>query len=237
MKKILILAALTAAATAASAQSYIAGLNFTDISTGTSDVAFDKGSQADLFTLNIQTNAEDNGSVFGFTDTGWAALNDNFTDGTNNVSAGATTAFAVTVKEAFGFAPSSSLFGGTSAFAQGFSNNNGISFVKNTNGFFTIGLSQGIDNLVLGFDVAGVDIGNLLVNGQTVGVTTSAANQEVSLGNLGAGLITFDLTGLANGATFDNFMISGTVVPEPSTYAAIFGVVALGFAAYRRRRS
>ncbi len=28
----------------------------------------------------------------------------------------------------------------------------------------------------------------------------------------------------------------GTAVPEPSTYAMIFGVVALGFAAYRRRK-
>ena len=30
--------------------------------------------------------------------------------------------------------------------------------------------------------------------------------------------------------------LSGTAVPEPSTYAAIFGVLALGFAVYRRRK-
>jgi hypothetical protein len=36
-------------------------------------------------------------------------------------------------------------------------------------------------------------------------------------------------------AIFDNVGISA--VPEPSTYAAIFGVFALGFAAYRRRRA
>ena len=30
--------------------------------------------------------------------------------------------------------------------------------------------------------------------------------------------------------------LTGTAVPEPSTYAAIFGVLALGFAVYRRRK-
>ena len=33
-----------------------------------------------------------------------------------------------------------------------------------------------------------------------------------------------------------NLTLSGTAVPEPSTYAAIFGVLALGVAVYRRRK-
>ena len=33
-----------------------------------------------------------------------------------------------------------------------------------------------------------------------------------------------------------NLTLSGAAVPEPSTYAAIFGVLALGFAVYRRRK-
>jgi hypothetical protein len=48
------------------------------------------------------------------------------------------------------------------------------------------------------------------------------------------------LRGVVNGSnTFaiDNVQFNGTVVPEPSTYAAIFGVIALGFAAYRRRKN
>ncbi len=38
---------------------------------------------------------------------------------------------------------------------------------------------------------------------------------------------------------FDNLELSatGAPIPEPSTYAAIFGVLALGLVAYRRRRS
>ncbi len=46
---------------------------------------------------------------------------------------------------------------------------------------------------------------------------------------------TYDFTPTSDGL-YDNFAISGTVVPEPSTYAAIFGVIALVFVAYRRRK-
>lgn len=35
---------------------------------------------------------------------------------------------------------------------------------------------------------------------------------------------------------FDNILVTGTAVPEPSAYAAILGVVALGFVASRRRK-
>jgi len=39
-----------------------------------------------------------------------------------------------------------------------------------------------------------------------------------------------------NRVAFDNIIVSGTAVPEPSAYAAILGVVALGFVACRRRK-
>ena len=40
----------------------------------------------------------------------------------------------------------------------------------------------------------------------------------------------------ANGARYDNFAITGAVVPEPSTYAAIAGMLALAFVVVRRRK-
>lgn len=40
-----------------------------------------------------------------------------------------------------------------------------------------------------------------------------------------------------SGVTADNFYASNfTAIPEPSTYAALFGIAVLGFAAWRRRR-
>lgn len=49
-----------------------------------------------------------------------------------------------------------------------------------------------------------------------------------SIGGGNVGTTTFHMT-------FDNMSLSATAVPEPSTYAALAGVLALGFAAYRRR--
>ena len=37
--------------------------------------------------------------------------------------------------------------------------------------------------------------------------------------------------------SLDNVGFSAAVVPEPSTYAAIFGVIAIAFAIARRRRA
>jgi hypothetical protein len=39
-----------------------------------------------------------------------------------------------------------------------------------------------------------------------------------------------------NGGTFDNFTLTASAVPEPSTYAALAGAAALGLAAWRRRQ-
>lgn len=36
--------------------------------------------------------------------------------------------------------------------------------------------------------------------------------------------------------SFDEIIVSSSVIPEPSTYAAIFGAMALAFVAYRRRQ-
>lgn len=260
MNKYLFIGSLTVFSVgAAQAQSYIAGLDF-GVNSFSSDVAFNKGAEQSSFSLIIQSGAaEDNYSWdasafpgFGtFTEANWAAAGETYSDGTNSQPVGAFADLPVTVLNISGggFTPSTDLFGGTSAFAQGFSDAHGIAFGSNVNGIFQIAigtssLGGGFENVSLSFDVAALatesqTAGNLLVNGNSVSVTASAANQVVSLGNFNAGdFITFDLSGLSDGASFDNFMIAGTaVVPEPSTYAAIFGVIALGFAAFRRRKA
>jgi hypothetical protein len=60
------------------------------------------------------------------------------------------------------------------------------------------------------------------------------ANAQASY-NLGAGSGTGDY-GTTGTWRFDNVTISGTVIPEPSTYAAIAGVLALGLAFWHRHR-
>lgn len=243
MKKVTSLLALCALATAASGQSYIAGLNFNTIPDVSANVGFDSGSQSGLFTLNIQSNAEDNNNFFGYTESAWAAGGEFYSDGVNaDIAAGSITPIPATVQSVTGQTASTNLFGGTSANAQDFSATNGISFGVNTDGFFTIGVAQAINNFSISFDVfadagQGQTAGSLTVGGQNVNVTTASANTgAISLGNISAGLITFDLSGVDNGASFDNFMISGTVVPEPSSFAAIAGVLAIGFVGLRRRR-
>ncbi len=41
---------------------------------------------------------------------------------------------------------------------------------------------------------------------------------------------------ISSGVYADNFVASGTAIPEPSTYATLLGIGTLGFAAYRGRR-
>ena len=247
----LISATLTAIAGVASGQSFIAGLDFKD---GTekfdANTGFDTGVESGSFTLNMQSNADDNFAFGDYTQGAWAAQGESYTDGSNSYAAGNFSQIPVTVQLSAngGAAASTALFGGTSANAQGFSSTNAIAFGANDDGFFTIGvgtssLGGGFDNLSLNFDVGAFAVdsqsaGTLLVNGQSINVTSSYANQTVNLGNVTAGsLITFDLTGLDGGATYDNFMFSGVAaVPEPSSFAAIAGVLAIGFVGLRRRR-
>lgn len=82
----------------------------------------------------------------------------------------------------------------------------------------------------------------------TFSVGESSSKESLNIGNIDEGFLVFSLVGndastgtgnagnVALGIGFDNFAVSGTVVPEPSTYALIAGALALGFVAYRRRK-
>jgi hypothetical protein len=81
----------------------------------------------------------------------------------------------------------------------------------------------------------------------SAGVTSNISNSEALLSVDLSSVSALDgqssvyfrgtLGGVNSGLTFvDNIAVNGTVVPEPSTYAAIFGAVALAVAAYRRRK-
>lgn len=73
---------------------------------------------------------------------------------------------------------------------------------------------------------------------------SSASSQWTTGGSVNGDnlAVVFTLTSYLNNAStsdffgFDNVRLSYSAVPEPSTYAAIFGAIALGAAAWRRRR-
>ena len=113
----------------------------------------------------------------------------------------------------------------------------------------------GIESMVFSFDVAGVfdtldlefieeseNEGLLIFDGGTTyqlnTVTSTGASDAFNIGeSFTAGQsITLTLSGsAAAGENFSLQSITVSAVPEPSTYAALAGIVILGFAAYRRR--
>jgi len=112
-------------------------------------------------------------------------------------------------------------------------------------------LAFGAGSIVL-FSLGGYDFDALTVDGDLTyagALTLSLVNGFTLLA--GDELQLFDVTGDYNGAfssiTFTNAALGGSfnyatgtltvsAVPEPSTYAVIFGVLALGFVIWRRRR-
>jgi hypothetical protein len=102
-------------------------------------------------------------------------------------------------------------------------------------GEFGFGSATGDDTFTLSFSgtnwkFLSLSYATAPTEGGTFTVTT------VDLGESdGVALANYDFTPAA-GASYDNFAITGTAVPEPSAFAAIAGVLAIGFAALRRRR-
>ena len=96
----------------------------------------------------------------------------------------------------------------------------------------------GLEDVELTFAHAGQNGSfNLIVAGETFSPTSDALG-TVDLDAFEGGLANINFTfanfsGVEN-SFLDNIQITG--VPEPSTYAAIFGVIALGIAVARRRK-
>jgi hypothetical protein len=70
-------------------------------------------------------------------------------------------------------------------------------------------------------------------------ITNTFTTYGASITGTGASLVISVAISLNSGdedIAFDNLTVTGTAVPEPSTYAALAGLFALGFVAYRRRK-
>jgi len=96
---------------------------------------------------------------------------------------------------------------------------------------------SGSDSFTFSFDATGYTGLTLTYAVDTTGngdsfVSSGPIDLSAFDGNAAASFV----LATADGALYDNFAITGTAVPEPSTLAAIFGAVVFAFTAARRRR-
>lgn len=91
------------------------------------------------------------------------------------------------------------------------------------------------------YSTNGVDYSSF--TGATTSISGADALYTFDIANVSSDqlYLQLDLAGLnsadTNQLVFDNVALSGTVVPEPSSFAALAGVLALGYVGVRRRRS
>jgi len=135
---------------------------------------------------------------------------------------------------------------------QGFENNR--AFGLTTNGSFSFLITPGVATDFTTLEYAAfnsddtsssliweysVDGGASFLGLETDDITENASAFSVNLSSVtgqSSAIFRGTLSGLDSNVFFlDNVEVSGTVVPEPSTYAALLGVLALAFVAYRRR--
>ncbi|MDP1579301.1 MAG: PEP-CTERM sorting domain-containing protein [Candidatus Didemnitutus sp.] len=127
----------------------------------------------------------------------------------------------------FGFADLISTFNATTAFdtivavARVDSGNSSNGFIVN---LFD---SQGTGALTATFAASSFNSATFVAVPSNITVHPENGNR--------ADIAFFGIAGVGTTAAFRFSFDSLTAVPEPSTYAAIFGVLALGFVAYRRR--
>jgi len=104
---------------------------------------------------------------------------------------------------------------------------------------FTVDLSL-FEDVELTFAYAGQNgVFDVTVAGQTFNpAADSLATVDLNAFEGGIAIVDFTFANFESPEVFllDNVQITGTAVPEPSTYAAIFGVIALGVVAARRRK-
>lgn len=138
--------------------------------------------------------------------------------------------------------------------------------IASSSGFFDLSRSQPLDEnlkaIKISFYEGGTGNANADWNGSSLtlvkeisGLSGKEIENGITINDLGFGsddILTFVISidnslipemptegegiGFGHNTYKFNLTLTGTAVPEPSTYAAIFGVLALGFVIYRRRK-
>jgi hypothetical protein len=208
MKKTLIIAAI-AATSALNAQSFVAGWDFDSVALDAQQMTSNWGDQSGSALLSWTHSPAGGPPFFTAPEFGLSA---SFNSGVVNNSF---TFLAGGIDTNTGFDQFSDNFGAAELGFQSLSSTDSFSLSFDASGFESLQLSFAYDATGSGtFAVETVDL-------SAFGGNATALYQFTTL----------------SGASYDNFAITGTgVIPEPSTFAAIAGVLALGFAALRRRR-
>lgn len=122
------------------------------------------------------------------------------------------------------------VFGGSGVDFSGDTNDQ-LDLELSTGGFGGYNGLQADEDLVDGSDVSAAQLGNLDFGNQAVEAGTQVLSFDFTYS--GEESIAFAVGGYDNGFQVDNLAI--TTVPEPSTYAALFGIGALVLVLARRR--
>ena len=221
-----------------------------------------RDSYSSVFTLNTTNYAEDNEpySAFSISDSGWMTNSEaisKFSDSTYNTIQVRTE--AAMTENALATANGAETTGSNvglsfETFSTGYFTIEVGSAVKDFQlNFDVIGATGYTGSMNWDYVTSSTGLGSTSYSASstlsgTFTVASTAATQTINVGDVDAGFLVItltasdSLTGTANaknallGVGFDNFTAQG-VVPEPSTYAAIAGALALAFAVYRRRRA
>lgn len=193
-------------ASALSAQSFVAGWDFDNVGLTDSSMTSNWGDLAGSATLAWSHSAASGPPTFSAAEFG--------IDGTfNSAVVGNTFAF---VDPNTGFDEFSDPGGAAEAGFESLSASDSFTFSFNASNYESLSLSYAVD-----------------ADGSGAGAwTTATVDLSAFDGNATASFV----LSTANGARYDNFAITGAVVPEPSTYAAIAGMLALAFVVVRRRK-
>ena len=166
-------------------------------------------------------------SVIGVSPTGWTAAS----SGTQAIPAGK-------INGAMGGTGVGGYANGDTASGQTLSTNNPVGLIQATSAANSYGSFQATDsggNVTSSFGYFSGGIEGTFAGGTSGAVLDLYEMKTVNSGSAGTLIGSFELNN-SGALSFNPGNPGGSAVPEPSTYAAILGVVTLGFVAVKRRR-
>jgi len=262
---IITVAALTAIATASSASSLVAGWDFSQAQFANTTLAQDnfQGSWSANYSYQGDSTASANynasaafGTVYWDGSFGSTSTNYTATNNTAEVSAKTSPVSGLSSNDSQSFSTfnANSSYTALRASGQTVAQNAVLGLIDDVAITFALDAGTAKNSWTLAFAALDSDGASLAIDASTTG---AFSGEQTSFGTLSIGTtdtgysadfsslgdtqtlyVRLSATSVSGGTlSLDNVGFSAAVVPEPSTYAAIFGVIAIAFAIARRRRA